>query len=200
MKFKVRETKLEAATKEKYTYGDYLTWPDEERWELIDGVPYNMTPAPSRAHQDISRELMLQLAVYLKDKNCQVYAAPFDVRLPKGDEEDERIETVVQPDLVVVCDENKLDERGCKGAPDLVIEILSPYTAGKDMKIKRDLYERVGVLEYWLADPTNKTLQVYKIGNDGKYGPPQVYTTEEEVKVEIFPDLGIDLTRVFANF
>ncbi len=199
LKFKVQETKLEAATKEKYTYGDYLTWLDEERWELIDGLPYNLTPSPSRAHQDISRELMLQLANYLENKKCKVYAAPVDVRLPKGDEEDERIETVVQPDLVVVCDENKLDERGCKGAPDLVIEILSPYTAGKDMKIKRDLYERVGVEEYWLVDPTYKTLQVYKIGNDGKYGPPQVYTNEEEVKVGLFTDLVVDLIRVFEG-
>ena len=199
MKSKVRETKLEAATKEKYTYGDYLTWTDEERWELIDGVPYNMTPAPSRAHQDISRELMIQLAVYLENKKCKVYAAPFDVRLPKGDEEDERIETVVQPDLVVVCDENKLDESGCKGAPDLVVEILSPYTASKDMKIKRDLYERVGVEEYWLVDPTYKILQVYKVGSDGKYGPPRFYTAEEEVKVGIFTDLAVDLTRVFES-
>ena len=198
LKFTFRE-KLEAATKETYTYGDYLLWPDEERWELIDGVPYNMAPGPSRAHQGISMELARQIANYLADKSCKVYAAPFDLRLPKGKEEDERIETVVQPDLVVVCDENKLDERGCKGAPDLIIEILSPYTAGKDMKIKRNLYERVGVKEYWLVDPGNKTAQIYKMGNDGKYGSPDVYLADEQVKVGLFSDLTIDLAMVFGN-
>jgi hypothetical protein len=117
LKFVARESKPEAATKETYTYGHYLTWLDDERWELIDGVPYDMTPAPSRLHQKISTELIKQIAVYLTGKTCEVYAAPFDVRLPKGDEEDEKIMTVVQPDLVVVCDPKKLDERGCKGAP-----------------------------------------------------------------------------------
>ena len=143
LRFTVREKQLDAATKETYTYEDYLLWSDEERWELIDGVPYNMTPAPSRVHQGISMELSRQIANHLAGKMCKIYAAPFDVRLPKSDEEEEQIETVVQPDLVVVCDGNKLDERGCKGAPDLIIEILSPYTAGKDMKIKRNLYEDV---------------------------------------------------------
>ena len=135
LEFIIREKKLEAATKETYTYGDYLSWPDEERWELIDGIPHSMSPAPSRVHQEISMELARQIANHLIGKNCRVYAAPFDVRLPKGGEKDEQIETVVQPDLVVVCDESKLDERGCKGPPDLIIEILSPHTAAKDMKI-----------------------------------------------------------------
>ena len=156
MEFIIKEARQEAATKEKYTYGDYLTWCDEERWELIDGVPYNMTPAPSRAHQGISVELARQMANYLVGKTCRIYTAPFDVRLPKGEEKDERIKTVVQPDLLVVCDESKLDDRGCKGAPDLIVEILSPHTAVKDMKTKRDLYERVGVEEYWLIDPNYK--------------------------------------------
>ena len=199
MKFVAREAKPEAATKETYTYGDYLTWLDDERWELIDGIPYNMTPAPSRSHQVISRELLLQIAIYLTGKTCEVYAAPFDVRLPKGDEEDELIETVVQPDLVVVCDPKKLDERGCRGAPDWVVEILSPETAAKDMKIKRDLYERVGVKEYWLIDPANKTVQIYTQGDDRRYGRPEVYAAGDQVKACIFPDLIIDLAKVFGG-
>ncbi|MGE5528991.1 MAG: Uma2 family endonuclease [Patescibacteria group bacterium] len=199
MKFVAKDAKPEAAAKETYTYGDYLAWPDGERWELIDGVPYNMSPAPSRSHQEISRELLVQFAVYLKDKTCRVYAAPFDVRLPKGDEEDARVDTVVQPDLVVYCDRDKLDERGARGAPDLAIEILSLYTAVKDMKIKRDLYERVKVREFWLVDPGNKTVQVYALGEDGRYGRPEVYAGGDQVKVGIFEDLTIDLAAVFKE-
>ena len=206
MKYVARETAPKAntkpetstdATKRHYTYGDYLNWMDEERWELIAGVPYNMSPAPTRAHQEISGELFKQIANYLTGKTCKVYAAPFDVRLPQGDEEDEKIDTVVQPDLVVVCDQQKLDESGCKGAPDWIIEILSPYTAGKDLKIKFALYERVGVKEYWLVDPANKTVQVYIRGENGRYSRPDNYMAEDRVRVEVLPDLLIDLAPVF---
>ena len=199
MKSKICESKPEAATKELYTYGDYAKWPDEERWELIDGVPYNMSPAPSRSHQRILGDLHRQIANYLIGKTCEVYIAPFDVRLPKGDENDEQIDTVVQPDLVVVCDREKLDERGCKGAPDLAIEVLSPYTAGKDMKTKLNLYERVGVREYLIVDPVNKTVQVYQLEIEGRYGRPDIYTGTEHLKVGLFPDLEIELTSVFRD-
>ncbi|MBI4778090.1 Uma2 family endonuclease, partial [Candidatus Desantisbacteria bacterium] len=120
---------------ERFTYGDYLKWPDDQRWELIDGVAYDMSPAPSRKHQKVVGELFAQFHSYLKDKSCEVYVAPFDVRLPEVDEgvaplaADEEIITVVQPDIVVVCDRDKLDDRGGRGAPDIVIEILSPWTA-----------------------------------------------------------------------
>lgn len=199
MKSRISESKPEAAAKVLYTYGDYTKWPDEERWELIDGVPYNMSPAPSRTHQKILGELYKQIAVYLTGKTCEVYIAPFDVRLPKGDEKDEQIGTVVQPDLVVVCNREKLDERGCKGAPDLAIEVLSPYTAGKDMKIKLSLYERVGVKEYWIVDPMNKTVQVYQLEMEGIYGRPGIYTDTDHLKVGLFPDLEIDLSLVFRE-
>ena len=199
MDFEVRETHEEAATKESYTYGDYLKWPDEERWELIKGVPYDMSPAPSRTHQKISGELFKQLAIYLTGKTCEVYAAPFDVRLPEQAEQDEEIITVVQPDLVVICDQKKLDERGCKGAPDLIVEILSPYTAGKDLKNKFDLYEEKGVQEYWLVDPTNQIVQVFTIEEGGTYGRPAIYDPTDQVKVGIFPDLVIDLPAVFGE-
>ena len=147
MSFKVRETNPVAASQETFTYGDYEKWPEDRRRELIDGVPYDMTPAPSRKHQEILGEIYLQFANCLKNKSCKVYLAPFDVRLPQGAESEEMIRTVVQPDLTIVCDHSKLDDKGCLGAPDLAIEILSPHTAAKDLKIKLDLYERVAVKE-----------------------------------------------------
>ena len=197
-KEKVKETGPKATPKDTYTYGDYLNWRDDERWELIDGVPYNMTPAPSRSHQAISRELLKQIAVYLTGKPCEVYAAPFDVRLPEQNETDEQVRTVVQPDLVVICDQHKLDERGCKGAPDLAIEIISPFTVIKDLKIKFILYERAGVKEYWLVDPANKAVQVYRLGDNSRYGRPDVYSTGDHVKTCLLPDLAIDLAAVFS--
>lgn len=183
----------------RYTYSDYVKWPDDERWELINGIAYDMSPAPSRRHQEISMELARQISNYLADKPCRVYAAPFDVRLPEGEQADEDIKNVVQPDIVVVCDPAKLDDRGCKGAPDLIIEISSPHTSGKDMKEKLDLYERTGVREYWIAHPTDKILMVFKLGPDGRYGRPYVYTEGDTVKVGIFEDLSIDLKPVFAE-
>jgi len=154
----IRETRPKEFNKNSYTYGDYLTWNDDQRYEIIDGVVYNMVPAPSRRHQGISMELGRQLSNYLLDKKCEVYVAPFDVRLPEGNEDNEDIMTVVQPDLVVVCDLDKLDERGCKGAPDLIIEIISPDSGGRDKKIKRDLYEKHGVKEFWLVNYDEKTV------------------------------------------
>ncbi|MBI4778088.1 Uma2 family endonuclease [Candidatus Desantisbacteria bacterium] len=137
---------------ERFTYGDYLKWPDEERWELIDGVAYDMSPAPSRRHQEVVGELFRQFATYLLGKSCKVYVAPFDVRLPECDEADEDIITVVQPDIIVVCDRDKLDDKGGRGAPDIVIEILSPWTAKKDLRTKYNLYERHRVRVDMFAD------------------------------------------------
>lgn len=115
-----------------YTYRDYYTWPIDERWELIDGKAYNMSPAPTRRHQEVAGELFRQTANFLQNHPCQIYAAPFDVRLPRGGEADDLIDTVVQPDLSVICDSEKLDKAGCRGAPDWIIEVLSPATAAKD--------------------------------------------------------------------
>ena len=128
-----------AAGDATYTYGDYRQWTDETRWELIQGAAFAMTPAPGLSHQSVSRELLLQVGEHFRDRRCQVFHAPFDVRLPRGDESDDEIDTVVQPDLVVICDEAKLDERGCRGAPDWIIEILSPSTAAKDQVDKLSL-------------------------------------------------------------
>lgn len=183
---------------EIFTYADYLKWDDGERWELIDGIAYNMTPAPSRTHQQILGELLFQFMSYLRHTRCEIYAAPFDVRLPNNDEADDAVTTVVQPDLSVICDPSKLDDSGCKGPPDLIVEILSPATARKDTKEKFERYERAGVREYWIANPSAKTVAVFKRLDGGRFGRPDVYGHEERIKVGIFDDLEIDLQPVFG--
>lgn len=184
---------------DKYTYKDYLNWPMEERWEIIEGVPYNMSPAPSRKHQDISGELFNQIYNYLKGKTCKVYSAPFDVRLFTNKERDEDTTNVVQPDLSIICDYSKLDDKGCKGSPDLIIEIASPTTLKKDLKDKFYLYEKALVKEYWLVYPDEKMIVVNTLGENGKYGRPEMYSEENVIKVGIFEDLEIELSDVFKG-
>lgn len=185
---------------ERFTYADYLTWPDDERWEIIDGVAYAMSPAPGKRHQQVSGELFRQVANFLRGKPCRVFAAPFDVRFSEqAGVSDNYIDTVVQPDLLVVCDTAKLDERGCNGAPDLVIEILSPATVSRDLKDKFELYERHGVLEYWIMYPTDQTLLVYKREADGMFGKPGRYAAHDKVQVSLLGDLVVDLGEVFAE-
>lgn len=183
----------------RYTYADYLNWPENERWELIKGMPYNMTPAPSTEHQRISRQLALQFASYLVDKTCEVFYSPFDIRLSQVYENDESIDTVVQPDLVIICDRNKLDEKGCKGAPDLVIEIISPATAKKDLHEKFFLYEQNGVKEYWLVFPLDRVIDVYTLSNVHNYERIGLYQYPDKIKVGIFTDFNIDLAQVFTQ-
>ena len=190
---------LASRERERFSYADYCKWTDDECWELIDGVEYDMNPAPSRIHQKLSGELFVKIYDVLKDRQCEVYAAPFDVRLPDyAEASDEEIFTVVQPDIVVVCDASKLDERGCMGAPDLVIEIMSPYTAAKDMKIKRDLYEQHGVREYWLVHPTDKTVMVYCLSQDKQYVKAEIYASQDIVKSTVIEGLKIELTDLFG--
>lgn len=180
--------------KEKhYTHSDYLTWDDDSRYELIDGVPYMMSPAPSRVHQSVSSNLHLQLASFLKGKPCRVYHAPFDVRLNADTYDD----TVVQPDLLVVCDRSKLDDKGCVGAPDIVVEILSPSTARHDRLVKFQIYQKAGVREYWLIDPDTKTLQVC-ILEDGKY-ITTMYGDTDTVHVHVLEGCAISLSDVFEE-
>lgn len=190
-----------AMRKEEYqfTYGDYLQWNDSERWEIIDGVAYNMSPAPTSYHQKISRELTRQLSNFLLGKTCQVFPAPFDVVLPRTGESAEESETVVQPDIVVICDQKKITRRGCTGAPDMVIEILSPSTAVKDMKVKKALYERVGVREYWLVHPDEKWVSIFLRDEKGKLVQQDIYDAEDTPEVSILPGLKIELALVFAD-
>lgn len=176
---------------QKYTYADYFTWDDSERWELIDGVPYAMSPAPSQVHQEISGELFGQLREYLKRKPCKAFHAPFDVRLNAADEDN----IVVQPDLLVVCDSSKLDGKSCKGAPDLVIEILSPSTARTDRITKLNKYQQAGVREYWIVDPDTQTIQVCFF----ERGTVKGYTDSDIVPVGILPGCEINLHDVFSG-
>jgi Uma2 family endonuclease len=174
-----------------YTYADYVQWPDNKRWELIHGEAYAMT-APQRLHQELVFELSRQIGNYLQGKPCKAYSAPFDVRLPRQDEADADVETVVQPDISVICDPSKLDRLGCRGAPDWIIEALSPSTALKDMNIKRSLYEQHGVQEYWLIHPEDRWIMVYTLTASGRYGQSIIFGMDEPTPVQRFPDLHID--------
>lgn len=175
-----------------HTYADYLGWDDDQRWELIDGEAVAMSPAPGLVHQAVSMALSIQVGSFLREKPCQVFAAPFDVRLAAGDDPDEALTTVVQPDLVVICDPSKLDRAGCRGAPDWIIEILSPSTAARDHLQKRELYERHGVRELWLVHPVDHLVWVYRLGDDGTYGAPALSPMAGTLEVAMLPDLTID--------
>lgn len=179
-----------------YTYEDYLLWEGDTRYELYDGEAVALA-SPTRIHQKISTKLLNQFENYLEDKRCEVYHAPFDVRLfEKKNDPPRRIKDVVQPDLIVVCDLEKLDNRGCKGAPDLVVEILSPTTKRQDITVKYQLYQRAGVPEYWVVDPQKRTVAVHILVN-GAYSSPELYTANEEVPVGVLKDCTINLARVF---
>ncbi len=184
-----------------YTYGDYRHWPEDERWELIDGVAWNMSPAPNRRHQKISMEISKSIAVYLEGKACEVYPAPFDVLLPGfGEKDEDDVSTVVQPDISVICDKEKLTDMGCAGAPDWIIEILSPYTAKKDMDVKFDLYKRHSVREYWIVDPGNKYIHVYLLDEEGKYPEePEVFVPGDSIQCTVLEGFDISLDQVFGG-
>jgi len=175
-----------------YTYSDYITWDDDIRYELIDGVPYMMS-APNRRHQEILGNLHGQLWNFLKGNSCKVYQAPFDVRL-NADTTDN---TVVQPDLVIVCDHEKLDDAGCNGTPDMVVEILSPSTAQYDLTRKFTLYLKMGIREYWVIDPERKTLAVH-ILKDNNY-ITHAYSDKETAPVHTLKGCNINLSEVFEE-
>lgn len=182
-----------------YTYEDILNWPGDERVELIDGEPYLIRSSPSSEHQTISLELILQIGSYLRGKKCRLYHAPYDVRLfEKDGDQPYQVDTVVQPDLLVVCDPSKVDSNGCKGAPDLVIEILSPSTRQHDRLTKLNLYRRAGVKEYWIVDPEEKTVIVMTL-EDGEHYAPTAYSANARVPVGVLEDCVIDLGPVFAG-
>jgi len=183
----------------KYTYADYLTWPEDERWEIIDGIAY-MQAAPSPIHQEISGGIFAQLHNYLSGKPCRVYHAPFCVKLTNGDEKkNDDINKVVEPDITIVCDKSKIDEKGCNGAPDMIVEIMSPSSIKQDRFIKFNKYEKAGVKEYWIVEPEGKIVSVFVLQENQRYGRPEIYTEEDKIKVSIFPDLTIDLGVVFAS-
>ncbi|ASF42043.1 MULTISPECIES: Uma2 family endonuclease [Capnocytophaga] len=179
-----------------YTYAEYLLWKFEERVELLKGKLFKMS-APSPAHQVVQSNLNIELGLYFRNQKCQIYPAPFDVRLPAKGETGDAIHTVVQPDLCVVCDRTKIDSRGCIGAPDLVIEIISPGNSKKELKQKFKLYEEAGVREYWVIHPTEEYVIVNVLENNHyKTLSPIV---DDEVHSVIFPTLKVHTKEIFRN-
>ncbi|GHT60945.1 hypothetical protein FACS189451_01950 [Bacteroidia bacterium] len=185
-----------------YTYADYLTWIDDRRRELINGIVYDLFSAPTRFHARISMKISSIIDWFIDQQKgkCEVYHAPFDVRLPKnGETADNKIYTVVQPDICVICDPKKLDERGCIGAPDLIVEVQSPSTAKRDLNEKFFLYENAGVKEYWVVYPTEKALTVFLLQENGKYNDGVTYEYKGKVPVSILKGLKIDLEKLFSD-
>ena len=175
-----------------YSYADYLGWKIKERVELLKGKILEMS-APSPIHQEISGNLQGALFVFLKNSRCKLYTAPFDVRFPQKGES--QVYTVVQPDLCVVCDLEKIDSKGCVGAPDLVVEILSPGSSKKEMKSKFALYQEEGVREYWIVDPERELVFVYVAEN--KKFRPTLPITDDYVRSTIFPNFSIHTADIF---
>jgi len=181
-----------------YSYADYLTWQFEEAIELIKGKIFKMSPTPSSRHQEITTLLTVEVGNFFKKKPCKVFTAPFDVRLASKNQKNEEIFSVVQPDLCVICDLNKIDAKGCIGSPDLVVEVLSLGNSKKEMSIKFDLYESAGVREYWLINPHDETVFVYFLENEKFIGKkPQL--KESILQSTIFPELKIDLNEIFSQ-
>jgi Uma2 family endonuclease len=187
------------APEERFAYRHYRTWPKDERWELIDGQAWNMSPAPGTRHQDLSGRLFLLIATYLKGKTCKVFAAPFDVLMPEADEPDDDVSTVVQPDIVVICDRSKLDSRGARGAPDWIVEILSPSTAAKDYGVKLALYRNRGVREYWIVDPAAKVVHAWVLGEDGQYCKERIYAAGDRASSAVLSGLVVDTAELFSD-
>jgi len=177
-----------------YTYKDYMLYDENERIEIIDGKIYNMSPAPSRIHQKIIMELSAEILNYIKANNgsCEVYPAPFDVILKNDDEILEDSKNIVQPDISVICDKNKLTDEGCSGSPDMIVEVVSPYNPNNDFIRKLNLYDKYKVKEYWIVNQTKKNVLVYKLDESERYGMPDIYTFEDKIKVGIYNDLEID--------
>jgi Uma2 family endonuclease len=198
MKDKNQITEPEIAYGKHYTYRDYLQFSYDEMVEIIKGKLFRMSPAPSRSHQKISRNLSGILYNYLNGQICDFYAAPFDVILPIKGKEYEDSDRVVQPDITVICDPLKIQERGCFGAPDWIIEILSSHTTKKDLQDKFELYEESGVMEYWVIEPLNQTVEVFVLENE-KYKRITTFVEEDEAPSHTIPGLVVKLEEVFAD-
>ena len=173
-----------------YTVADYMSWSDDERWELIDGIAYDMSPAPTIKHQNIAGGLYSLLREKLKGKTCQPFIAPLDVVLSDVD--------VVQPDVIVVCDPAKITERNIQGPPNWVAEVLSPGTARKDLREKKALYERAGVNEYVVFDPVQAWVQRFVL-IDGVYGAGEILDPLEDLPLGFMPGEVLVLGEVFGT-
>ena len=176
-----------------YTYADYVNYPENERIEIIDGHIYAISPSPSRIHQEIIMEVAAEIRNYIKFKkgDCKIYPAPFDVILKNDDDDIANSKTTVQPDISVICDKNKLNDKGCVGAPDLIIEVVSPFNSNNDYIRKLNLYDHYKVREYWIVNPMKQTVLVYTLTDTG-YDMPNIYTFKDKIKVNIYDNLEID--------
>lgn len=186
------------AERASYSFADYLAWGENERAEIINGEVFLMAP-PSSVHQEIVAELTRQFGNYLEGKRCKVYPAPFGVRLfEQNGESSEDVDTVVEPDISVICDKNKIDKHGCKGAPDLVVEILSPSSLRHDRFVKLGLYQQAGVREYWIVDPEYKSVQIFTL-DGGFLRIHEEYGMGDIAKVNILEGCFIELSKVFPE-
>lgn len=186
-------------TPQSYTYADYYSWPDGIRGELLAGRFYVREPGPSPRHQRVAGSLFAQIDTFFVGKPCVAFSAPFDVRLPKPGDEDGAEQDVVQPDIALICDRSKIDNRGCRGAPDWIIEVLSPSTHDRDRTLKRDLYARSGVSLYWMVSPQERHFIILRLGEDGRYGPGRTTEAVGRHAVPDYPGLVINWDRVFAD-
>ncbi|KAF1083543.1 MAG: hypothetical protein GQF41_0321 [Candidatus Rifleibacterium amylolyticum] len=182
-----------------FTYAEYRNWKDDERWEIIDGEAFAMTPAPGATHQSLVVVLVSLMFDFFDGHPCKLFSAPFDVLLPEADETADYASNVVQPDIVVYCDPDKIEERGGIGAPDLAVEILSPGSASRDLIVKFALYERHGVREYWIVDPVHQIISIFNLDKKSKYSCEKRLAREHELVSPIFPELKLDLKRVFPE-
>ncbi|CQR74379.1 hypothetical protein SOV_25020 [Sporomusa ovata DSM 2662] len=181
-----------------YTYADYLNWPEDERWEIINGVAYAMSP-PSTEHQRIAGRLFVEFTIYLRGKPCEAFIAPFGVTFDKNTK-DEKNTHAVEPDIAVICDKSKITQKGCKGAPDLIIEVLSRSTASHDVLRKRRLYEQNGVFEYWIVDSSNQIITRFYMNEQlSKYREPEYFVRDNIITPIIFPEFEIKLEDIFPN-
>jgi len=198
---KVEEPALTFPAK-RYSYADYLTWTDEVMREIIDGVVY-LFSAPVRKHAKAVSNFLRESFMFLEKRKskCEIYTAPFDVRFPKnGETADDKIFNVVQPDICVICDPSKLDDGGCLGAPDLIVEVISPSTSKRDLDFKFSLYEESGVKEYWVVYPNDKAVNVFILQPNGKYDKGKTYEViynNTQVPVKTLKGLVIDLNELF---
>ena len=190
------------STSQRYSYADYLSWLDDRVREIINGVVRLMPYAATTTHARISLNIAYEFETHIRKRKgkCQVFVAPFDVRLPKnGETADDKIDTVVQPDICVICDLSKIEERGCLGAPDLIVEVQSPSTSMYDLTKKFQAYEEAGVREYWVVFPKTNSIKIFRLQENGKYDKEEVFTLESTIHSKVLEGFELDLKEVFFS-
>ncbi|NTD99819.1 Uma2 family endonuclease [Agrobacterium tumefaciens] len=182
-----------------YSYANYLNWLFQDRVELIKGKIFKMSPAPSSVHQEIVGNIFRRIGNFLEKKPCKVFVAPFDVRFPNNSNIDSDVYTVLQPDICVICDKSKIDYKGCIGAPDLVVEILSPGNTKVELLHKYQVYQEFGVKEYWVVSQSDQSILIYTLNELGKYQPSKIFTLSEKITSSVLPGFELALDDVFGD-